>query len=159
MELPLRAFPSLHLLLDGLQHTDKETRCKELRDLPKRTELIIGRRVAPCLWTSIQVFLHHITVSFAPLSRHPPHPLLKHYFLSPCYSSFCSLVHSTSRDLMPYQAQFLHIRSQILQKLVVTSQCSFFPSSLHSNTKVFIGLSRINVIFSRLLCKQIKPYD
>ena len=51
MELPPRTFLSLHLLLDDLQHIDKETRPEEVRDLPKRTEIIKGPKVAPCLQT------------------------------------------------------------------------------------------------------------
>lgn len=51
MELIPRTFLSLLLLLDNLQHIEKETRPKEGRDLPKKIELIKGSKVAPCLQT------------------------------------------------------------------------------------------------------------
>lgn len=88
-------------LLDGLQHSDRERKYKELRDLPKRAELITGPRVAPCLWTvypGLSLSHHSVLCS---LLRRPFHTLVKHYVLSPCYSSFCSFVHSISRDHMP----------------------------------------------------------
>lgn len=72
-----RVFPSLHLLLDGLQHIDKETRCKELRDLPKRTELILGPRVAPCLLSVYPDKLspsHHSVLSSLILMPFSPRP-------------------------------------------------------------------------------------
>lgn len=131
IDLPPRAFLYSHWLLDDFNILIKKRRGKEVRDLPKRTELILEARVAPCLI----IFILSSTTTFFLL-----------FLFSLSFRTFYSRDHRPLLSPVPtYKSLDIVIEAGSYLSVFIPPS---FPVIEH---KIFIGLSIIKATFFRLL--------